>query len=87
MSNFEEVELLLSKLLVASEEALSSSERAEIQRFIDVGEYGLALETAVDIYDEEAKSAPAEVVALVGRLAKAMAMDCVPLLKRLSGSS
>ncbi len=68
MSNFEEIELLFSNLLAATSPVLSDSERAEVQKFIDVGEYDLALETAADIYAEEKKIASADVVALVGRL-------------------
>jgi hypothetical protein len=34
---------------------LSEAERAEVQSFLDVGEYGLALETAADTYVEESK--------------------------------
>jgi len=83
MSNFDEVESLLSQLLMAAVPVLSDAERAEVQRFVDVGEYGLALETAAAIYSEEKKIATAEVVDLVERLAAAMSMDPVPLLERL----
>lgn len=82
MSNFDEIEALLSRLLMAAAPVLSETERAEVQRFIDVGEYGLALETAAAIYSEE-KIATAEVVELIGRLAAEMSMDPVPLLERL----
>lgn len=83
MSNFDEIELLLSQLLMAAAPVLSDAERAEVQRFVDVGEYGLALETAAAIYSEEKKIATAEVVDLIERLAAAMSMDPVPLLERL----
>lgn len=85
MSNSEEIECLLSQLLVASKQTLSEAEQAEVQRFIDVGEYGLALETATDIYFEERKLANAEVQRLVERSAAAMSMDAAPLLKKLEG--
>jgi dihydroxyacetone kinase DhaKLM complex PTS-EIIA-like component DhaM len=81
MSNFNEVESLLSQLLIVAAPVLSDSERAEVQRFIDVGEYGLALETAAAIYSEEKKIATAEVVDLIECLAAAMSMDPVPLLE------
>lgn len=82
MSKFDEIELLLSSLLSAAS-VLSRSERAEIQKFIDLGEYGLALETTVDIYSEERKVASAEVVMLVERLAEAMSIEVASLLQRL----
>lgn len=83
MSNFEDIELLLSKLLEAAAPVLSDSELAEIQKFITVGEYGLALETAADIYAEEKKIASADVVALIKRLSEAMSIESAPLLQRL----
>lgn len=87
MSNFEEVELLFANLLVATSSVLSNAERTEIQKFIDVGEYGLALETAADIYVEEKKIASADVVTLFEKLAEAMSVEVVPLLQRLPKSS
>jgi hypothetical protein len=83
MSNFNEVESLLSRLLVVGAPVLSDGERAEVQRFIDVGEYGLALETVAAIYSEEKKIATAEAVDLIERLAAAMSMDPAPLLQGL----
>lgn len=83
MSNFDEIESLLSQLLTASASELSDNERAEVQRFIDVGEYGLALETAADIYSEEKKIPTAQVTSLIERLAVAMSLDPVPLLEKL----
>ncbi len=82
-SNFDEVELLLSKLLEAAAPVLSESECAEVQSFIDVGEYGLALETAVDIFAEEKKIASAGVVTLISRLVDLMSLDSLQLLQRL----
>lgn len=83
MSNFDEIESLLSQLLMAATPVLSDAERTEVQRFVDVGEYGLALETAAAIYSEQKKIATAEVVDLIERLAAAMSMDPFPLLERL----
>ena len=83
MSNFDLVESLLSKLLIASAGELSDAERAEIKAFIDVGEYGLALETTADIYAEENKILPTEVLLLMERLALAMSMAPEAVLKRV----
>ena len=79
MSNFDEIESLLSRLLMIAASVLSDAERAEVQRFIDVGEYGRVLETAAAIYAEEKKIATAEVADLIERLAAAMSMDPAPL--------
>jgi hypothetical protein len=86
MSNFDLLETLLSNLLNASIGELSNSERAEIQSFIDVGEYGLALEVAADIYAEEKKTPSALVLSLIESLAIAMAIEPESVLARLHGS-
>jgi len=80
MSKFDEIESMLSQLLMAVAMEFSDSERTEVQRFIDVGEYGLALETAAAIYSEEEKTATAEVVDLIERLASEMSMDSALIL-------
>ena len=49
--------------------------KIEVQEFIDVGEYGLALDTLVDIVDEEGKQVPLEVLSLVCELAEVMLLD------------
>jgi hypothetical protein len=83
MTDFDEIELLLSQLLSASTPVLSEPEKAEVQHYIDVGEYGLALETAADIYAEQGKIATVEAVDLFRRLAIAMDMEAAPLLEKL----
>lgn len=83
MSHFKQLELMFSELLAESMTVLMDSERAEIQHFIDVGEYGLALETAVDVYQEEGKAASANVLMLMERLADAMSIESTSLLSRL----
>jgi hypothetical protein len=83
MSNFDLVESLLSNLLNASVGELSDAERAEVQAFIDVGEYGLALETTADIYAEEKKIPSTEVLSLIEQLAIAMSMAPESVLERL----
>lgn len=83
MSNFQAIESLFSNFLSEEECSFSESELAEVRKFIDVGEYGLALETLVDIHLEENKVATASARDLVSRLAVAMSMDPEPLLQQL----
>lgn len=83
MEDFELVETLFQQLLVATEPVLSDCERAEIRHFFDVGEYLLALETAVDIYQEEGRRASDLVVSIVGQLANKMKLDSGALLLKL----
>jgi hypothetical protein len=84
MTNFVEIESLFSILLVAANETLSPQECAEIQEYIDVGEYGLALRTTVAIYVEEAKIATSGIRDLIKRLAQLMDINPEELLNRLS---
>jgi hypothetical protein len=87
MSSFELVEKLLLQLLQASTPPFTSSNAAEVQNFIDVGEYGLALETTVDIYVEEHKAPNSEAIALMEQAAVAMGMDSKILLDKLTNPS
>ena len=77
---FDEIESLFAKLLEATMPAFSSYEQEEVQRFVDVGEYGLALETTAGIYVEERKTASFEVMDLMKCLALAMSIDPSKLL-------
>ena len=80
---FEEIELLFHGLMESAKSELSESECTEIQEYIDVGEYGLALRTAVAIYAEENKVASIAVRDFIRRLASAMNIDVDQLLGRL----
>jgi len=66
------IESSLTLLLSLLSSALSGSEAQEVRDFIDVGEYGLALETLVDIVTEEEKSISAEALRLIIELADSM---------------
>lgn len=83
MSNFALIEALFLSLLNASKEVLAEAHLAEVQSFIEVGEYGLALETVADIYADEKKTPSAEVVALIEKLALDMSMKPSEVLERL----
>ena len=83
--NYKNLENLLVRLLALLSEIFSNTEVQEVQEFIDVGEYGLALETLVDIVDEESKQITSEVLILVKELAEAMEMDDKVLVGKISG--
>jgi hypothetical protein len=70
-------------LLSEADTPLSISGRAEVQHFVDVGEYGPALETAVDIFVEEGKTPDAETLGLLTQLARNLAFDPNALLAPL----
>ncbi|MDA8139177.1 MAG: MafI family immunity protein [Desulfobacteraceae bacterium] len=75
MTDFQYIEKLLVQLLELLKTVFIESERKEVQDLIDVGEYGVALETLVDIIDEENKKIPGEALWLIKNLAKAMHID------------
>ncbi len=54
---------------------LGSQELAEINHFVEVDEYGIALQTLADIFREESYEMPAHVQGLVRELALAMSLD------------
>lgn len=81
--DFQYIEQLLLKLLMLLTTVFSESEITEVQEFIDVGEYGLALETLVDIIDEEDKLVEHDVQKLVLEAASAMSLDKEVFLGKL----
>jgi hypothetical protein len=80
---FELTESLFENLLNASAGELSADECSEVRSFVDVGEYGLALQTAIDIYFEEKKKPSKNVVTLIEKLALTMLMDSEEFLKKI----
>lgn len=73
--NYQYVEELLVRLLNLLVTVFAKSELKEVQDFIDVGEYGLALEMLVDIVAEEDKKISGEALKLVKELSVAMLLD------------
>lgn len=73
--DYHSIENLLLRLHGLLLEIFTDSEKGEVQDFIDAGEYGLALETLVDIVIEENKQIRREYFALVCELADAMQLD------------
>ncbi|MCS4295489.1 hypothetical protein M2375_003732 [Comamonas sp. BIGb0152] len=84
MPDFKNIEYLLSQLMLEAQLVFSDVEMSEVQRFIAVGEYGLALETIVDIYFEEKKVASMRAINIIESLAYAMSMDPISLLRGIS---
>lgn len=72
---YQYIEELLLRLLGLLLAVFTDSEKSEVQDFVDVGEYGLALETLVDIVTEENKQIPSGALNLVCELAEVMQLD------------
>lgn len=75
-SSYQQLKYDLSELLKAMS-SFTSAETAEVEEFITVGEYGLALETLCAIAKEESKPVPDELRSKVRMLAKQMKIDPV----------
>lgn len=81
---FDAIEALFSELIVTVKSDFTSSECCEVQDYIDVGEYGLALSTCVAIYAEEGKMAGERVRFLLTCLAEKMSKDPKAILAKLN---
>jgi hypothetical protein len=84
-SHLARIETLFERLLDGTQSILSSSERAEVQGFIDQGEYGLALQTAFYIFLEGGRRVEPALTSLLAELAHAMSMsdEVIPFLDEL----
>lgn len=82
--HFEKVEETFSALLADLSKALTASERLEVTRFIDVGEYGIALETLAAIIVEEGKTIPERSLDEILNLANMMGIRNAIIAKALS---
>jgi hypothetical protein len=78
-------EELLLRLLGLLLGVFTDSEKNEVRDFIDAGEYGLALETFVDIVVEENKQIPGESLVLVYELVDVMRLDKKVFEEKLRG--
>lgn len=70
--NHEEIQSALSAVLRILEGVFTKEEAGEVRHFADVNEYGLALQTAVDIVLEKNKCLPEEALRAMQRLADLM---------------
>lgn len=75
MANYEIVENLLEKMLSLLAEIFTESQMSTLYDFFDVGEYGLAYDTAIAMFVEEKKLATPEVLLVVYELSIAMRRD------------
>jgi len=87
MSDFLQIDSLFGEFLLILPCIFSDAEIAEVRQFVDVGEYGLALETAVDIVAEEGKISTTEIAEYVRKLANAMSLPPEEYLERLQVGS
>jgi dimeric dUTPase (all-alpha-NTP-PPase superfamily) len=70
--NYETLKTELFKLLLNDESWLTETELAEVNGFIEVGEFGLAFEAISDIINEEEKSISTEVFCRLVNLGELM---------------
>lgn len=75
MTDYQKIERMFSELLDRPSSNLKAEEYAEVKSFIDVGEYGLALETLVAIYLEERKLPGEDGKRMIDALAAEMCIE------------
>jgi hypothetical protein len=73
--NYQHLEEKLSYLLSLLTSCFSKTEITEVQDFVDYREYGLALETIVNIIEEENKQISKEMLGLIYELIGIMSLD------------
>lgn len=83
-NEYRKIESTLDLLLMALSDSFSESESIEVQEFIDAGEYGIALETLINIIEEESKSIPKEALSLAKKAGECMDVDINAIEKRVS---
>lgn len=83
--DFQYSEELLRRLLSLLLGVFADSEKDEVQDFMGAGEYGLALETLVDIVLEENKHIPGASLVLICELADVMRLDKKVFEEKLCG--
>ena len=85
MDRFDRIEALFERLLDGAQSVMSSSERAEVQQFIDHGEHGLALQTTFYVLLEGDRRVDPVLTSLLAELADAMSLpdEVIPLLDEL----
>lgn len=87
MTDFTKVENLFVDLFASSSANFSENEMQEVREFIDHGEYGLAIETFVDILKEEKKRPSQQQFDIIASIADAMSIDKGTLFRRLTKRS
>ncbi|MEH2922801.1 MafI family immunity protein [Samsonia erythrinae] len=74
-ADYQEIELVFSNLMKSLDGFFVPEELLEIKEFIDYGEYGLALETTIDIVFEERKLITNDSFNLIMKLSSLMHID------------
>jgi len=80
---YRRIESLFSELIESVSDVFSEPEKNEVQEYIDVSEYGLALETFAGVVDEENKKISERSDSLVEALATEMNMDLAARIAEL----
>ena len=83
MRNFQELESLSTRLLSLMFDEFSDSEIQEVKEFIQHSEYGLALETFIDIVSEESKNISQETLDVAMKTAAEMDHDCMKVEQKM----
>jgi hypothetical protein len=79
-SNFASLEAGFEELLAALGPVLTPGQAAEVSEFLNLGEYGLALETVIGILVEERLRPSARALAAIEDLAARMEMADTPVV-------
>ncbi len=85
-TDYDLIDKLLVSLLNQLNSVFSDLEILEIREFIDVGEYGIAVETVTDIIREGQKKIAPEALSIIGELVDVMELDKDAFYEDLRGN-
>lgn len=83
-SNYQVIETNFYELIHSLNKKFTPEEVNEVLEFINYGEYGLALDTVVDIITEENKEIDSQSFNLLVQLSNLMSLDTDLIIKKLT---
>ncbi|MCL2896125.1 MafI family immunity protein [Brenneria tiliae] len=82
--DYQEIEKNFSELIISLSKAFTPEEINEITEFIDHGEYGLALDTVIDIITEEDKEISHDNFNIIVKLSNIMDLETDVIIKKIA---
>lgn len=82
--DYQKIEKNFSALIISLSKKFTSEEINEIEEFIDHGEYGLALDTVIDIIMEEDKEVSNDDLSIIVKLSNIMNLETDTIIKKIA---
>ncbi|MDX5631118.1 MULTISPECIES: MafI family immunity protein [unclassified Brenneria] len=82
--DYQEIEKNFSELIISLSKVFTSEEINEITEFIGYGEYGLALDTVIDIITEENKEISHDNLSIIVKLSNIMGLETGVIIDKIA---